>query len=58
MPVPLPGADTVLLRPPDAEEVAMVSRGAASGAAPSSGLTAPARSKPARELVAAPVGAF
>ncbi len=39
MPVPLPDADTVLLRPPDAEEVAMVSRGVASGAAPSSGLT-------------------
>jgi len=39
MPVPLPDADTVLLTPPDADEVDTVSRGVASAAAPSSGLT-------------------
>ncbi|HKF91045.1 MAG TPA: hypothetical protein VKC52_06145 [Acidimicrobiia bacterium] len=39
MPVPLPDADTVLLAPPDADEVDTVSRGVASAAAPSTGLT-------------------
>ncbi|MGH9050038.1 MAG: hypothetical protein ACRDY4_09945 [Acidimicrobiia bacterium] len=39
MPVPLPGPDTVLLRPPDADEVATTARGVASAVAPAGGLT-------------------
>jgi hypothetical protein len=39
MPTPLPDPDAVLLKPPDADEAALVARGMASAAAPSSGLT-------------------
>ena len=39
MPVPLPDADTVLLLPPDAAEVATVARGVISAVAPAGGLT-------------------
>lgn len=39
MPVPLPDHDTVLLAPPDADEVVHIARGFASAAAPEGGLT-------------------
>jgi hypothetical protein len=39
MPVPLPDADTVLLLPPDAAEVACVARGVISAVAPEGGLS-------------------
>lgn len=39
MPTPLPDPDAVLLKPPDADEAALVARGMASAAAPSNGLT-------------------
>ncbi|NUP50505.1 MAG: hypothetical protein HOW97_24820 [Catenulispora sp.] len=39
MPVPLPDAATVLLRPPDAAETAMLARGIISAVAPEGGLT-------------------
>ncbi len=39
MPVPLPDLDTVLLTPPDADEVVHIARGFASAAASDGGLT-------------------
>jgi hypothetical protein len=39
VPVPLPGPETVLLLPPDAEEVSVTARGVASAVAPAGGLT-------------------
>ncbi|HYU05489.1 MAG TPA: hypothetical protein VEL02_16725, partial [Jatrophihabitantaceae bacterium] len=39
MPVPLPGDNTVLLVPPDADETAFVARGVVSAVAPAAGLT-------------------
>jgi hypothetical protein len=39
VPVPLPGSDTVLLLPPDADEVATTARGVASAVLPAGGLT-------------------
>jgi hypothetical protein len=39
MPVPLPGPDTILLTPPDADEVQVTAQGVAAAVAPPSGLT-------------------